>query len=60
MEENEGAVTMSRVEVANAMVGLAAGAWSFYETLMEEGFSADQAFKLTMQYLHGVAGGKAS
>ena len=51
---------MTRVELMNAMVGLAAAVRALFMNLIEEGFSAEEALKITMQYVHGVAGGKAS
>lgn len=46
------------VEFAHALAGMAAGFRTFYASLVEEGFTVEQAFKLTLTYVHGMAGGK--
>jgi len=48
------------VELAHMFVGLAGGVWSFYSGLIEEGFEAAEAMKITLTYVHAVAGGKDS
>jgi hypothetical protein len=49
---------LSEFEVMNAVAGLAKMARKLYSDLKEEGFSADEAFKLTRAYMHGASGGK--
>jgi hypothetical protein len=50
---------MTKIEMVNALIGMAAGVRAFYEALLEEGFDHVDALKLTLQYVHGMVGGRA-
>jgi hypothetical protein len=51
---------LDAVEMAHTMAGLGKGIWSFYSGLIEEGFTDEQAMRIALQYVHGLAGGKLS
>lgn len=50
---------VTRIEFINGMENIASGVRALYDQLVREGFSEDQAFKLTCRWIHGLAGGKA-
>lgn len=49
---------LDAVEMSHAFAGMGKAIWSFYSGLVDEGFSTDQALRLTVAYAHGLAGGK--
>ncbi len=49
---------MTQIEIVHAMIGFASATRSFYTSLTTEGFTPEEAFKLTLQYVHGMAGGR--
>lgn len=57
-EGREPFTPLDAVELAHGMAGAAAGVWAFFSSLIEEGFNTDQALRLTVTYVHGLAGGK--
>ena len=48
---------IERVELLNAMSGMAEACWKFFGDLKREGFTDDQALRITMTWVHGVLGG---
>jgi len=44
--------------MAHAFQGMGKAVWGFFDGLTDEGFTIDQAMRLTVTYVHGMAGGK--
>lgn len=59
-DEGQRGEPMDDVELAHAMVGMAATSKQMYDSLVGEGFDKADALKLTAAFLHGAAGGKLS
>lgn len=49
---------LDAVEMAHGFMGIAKAVAQFYSALIEEGMTDDQAMRLTLTYVHGMAGGK--
>jgi hypothetical protein len=49
---------MDEVEVVNAMRNMGAGVWAFFCELQEQGFTREEALRLVVAYVAGMAGGK--
>lgn len=49
-----------RVELIASMLAIAEMTRHYYEALLEQGWSEEQAFKLTLGWQHAVSGGKSS
>lgn len=56
--ERQQFMPLDAVELAHGMAGMASAVWSFYSALIEEGFTAEQAERLTTVYIFGMVGGK--
>lgn len=59
-EEHKPFSPLDAVEMAHAFAGVAASMWTFFDSLRNEGFTDDQALRITVAYAHGSAGGKLS
>ena len=51
---------LDAVEMAHAFVGMGNAIVAFYRGLVEEGMTDEQAMRITLTYVHGLAGGKLS
>jgi hypothetical protein len=59
MPDGEGLNHLDVVELKQTMAGLAEITWIFYEQLKKQGFTPENAMKLTQSWLIGTAGGSA-
>ena len=59
-DEGQMGTPMDPIELAHAMRGMAVGTHAFYSELIAEGFSKDEALRLTVAWIVGTAGGKAA
>ena len=51
---------LDAVEMAHAFVGMGNAIVAFYRGLVVEGMTEEQAMRITLTYVHGLAGGKLS
>lgn len=51
---------LDAVEMAHAFAGMGKAIAEFYRGLVDEGMTEDQALRITLTYVHGMAGGKLS
>jgi len=49
---------MDKLEIMNAVSGLAEASRNFYLSLLDQGFNETQAMALTLTWLTGVIGGR--